>query len=81
MDKKDISIKFISNLEQMPQEEIMETLTREAVAEGISCINWEEYPYAPEVSVRVRILLEHRGIPPSLCMKCPLQLPHVSKFP
>ena len=53
MDKKDISIKFISNLEQMPQEEIMETLTREAVGEGISCINWEEYPYAPEVSVRL----------------------------
>jgi hypothetical protein len=53
MDKKEICIKFISALEQMPQEEIIRALTRETVAESVSCVNWEEYPYAPEVSVRL----------------------------
>lgn len=53
MDKKEICIKFISALEQMPQEEIIRTLIRETVAESVSCVNWEEYPYAPEVSVRL----------------------------
>ena len=53
MDKKEICIKFISALEQMPKEEIIRTLIRETVAESVSCVNWEEYPYAPEVSVRL----------------------------
>ena len=53
MSKKDISIRFISNLEQMPQEKIIETLTNVASAECISCVNWQEYSYAPEVSVRI----------------------------
>jgi hypothetical protein len=53
MDKKEICIKFISALEQMPQEEIIRALTRETVTESVSCVNWEEYPYAPEVSVRL----------------------------
>jgi hypothetical protein len=53
MNKKEICIKFISALEQMPQEEIIRALTRETVTESVSCVNWEEYPYAPEVSVRL----------------------------
>ena len=53
MNKKDICIKFISKLEEMPQADIINTLTTETHAEGISCVNWEEYPYAPEVSVRL----------------------------
>ena len=53
MDKKEICIKFISALEQMPQEEIIRALTRETGAESVSSVNWEEYPYAPEVSVRL----------------------------
>lgn len=53
MNKKDICIRFISKLEEMPQEDIINTLTSEIPAESISCVNWAEYPYAPEVSVRL----------------------------
>ena len=53
MNKKDICIRFISKLEEMPQEDIINTLTNEIPAESISCVNWAEYPYAPEVSVRL----------------------------
>ena len=53
MDMKDISIKFIPNLEQMQQEDIIETLSRETAAESVSCVNWQEYSYAPEVSLHL----------------------------
>lgn len=53
MNKKDICIKFISKLEEMQQEDIINTLTSEIPAESISCVNWAEYPYAPEVSVHL----------------------------
>ena len=53
MNRKELCIKHIPLLEQKPQDEIIYTLTQETEPEQVSCVNWKEYPYAPEVLVHL----------------------------
>ena len=53
MDLKVTDIKFISGIESWPEEEITKTLVSETEPEQVSCVNWKEYPYAPEVLVHL----------------------------
>ena len=53
MNRKEISIKYIPQLEQKPLDEIIYSLTQETEPEQVDCVNWQEYPYAPEVHVNI----------------------------
>lgn len=46
---KEIKVRYIPGIEAMPEKEIFETLTSETECNPVACVNWEEYPYAPEV--------------------------------
>ena len=51
MNKKDIYIRYIPQLETLSDEELLKTLAA-LPEEKVDCVNWAEYPYAPEVSLR-----------------------------
>ena len=50
---KSIDIKFIAEVENMTESEIKETLVSQTETEKVSYVNWNEYPYAPEVKINM----------------------------
>ena len=50
---KSIDIKFIADVEKMTESEIKEALTTQTEAHKVSCVNWNDYPYAPEVQINM----------------------------
>ena len=50
---KSIDIKFIADVEKMTESEIKEALTTQTETHKVSCVNWNEYPYAPEVQINM----------------------------
>lgn len=53
MTAKSITIKHIAQLEQMSEEKFIETMLSTAGKESVSCVNWKEFPYAPEVTLHL----------------------------
>ena len=49
--KKDIYIRYIPQVESLSGEDILKALA-DIPEEEVGCVNWQEYPYAPEVSLR-----------------------------
>lgn len=50
---KDIQVQFIADAENMTEAQLRQRLTEEGNSESISCVNWQEYPYAPEVALHL----------------------------
>ena len=50
---KSIDIKFIADVEKMTESEIKEALTTQTEAHKVSCVNWNDYPYDPEVQINI----------------------------
>lgn len=49
--KKDIYIRYIPQVESLSDEDILKALAA-LPEEKVGCVNWAEYPYAPEVSLK-----------------------------
>ena len=49
-DMKRLVLPHIEGLEQMSFGRLCDIMEREAVRQGIDCVNWREYPYCPIVS-------------------------------
>lgn len=50
---KSIDIRFIADIEQMTEGKIIETMISQTDPQEVSCVNWKEYPYAPEVRLNL----------------------------
>lgn len=50
---KEIDIRYIGGIENRTDSEIYEALNSGTCSHGIGCINWKEFPYAPEVSFNI----------------------------
>ena len=59
--KKETDIRYIPQLEALSEEELVRTL-RDAKEEKIECVNWNEYPYAPEVRLNAAFSDTHLAL-------------------
>ena len=50
---KSIDVKFIADVDKMTESEIKEALINQTETHKVSCINWNEYPYAPDVQINI----------------------------
>lgn len=50
--RKELTAPFISAIEMLSNEEVVTTL-RSTEPHAIACINWSDYPYAPEVTLHI----------------------------
>ena len=53
MQTKDIQVQFIADAESLTEAQLIQRLTEEGNTESISCVNWQDYPYAPEVDLHL----------------------------
>ena len=53
MQAKEIRAHFIAEAELLNPTELIQRLTEDCASEHISCVNWQDYPYVPEVSVHI----------------------------
>lgn len=51
MERKKVGIRHISGLEKMAENDFIKTMLAEGSEERVACINWQEYPYSPEVTL------------------------------
>jgi hypothetical protein len=50
---KTITAKHIPSLETMTDEALFAALNTEAEGNPLACVNWKEFPYAPEVRFHI----------------------------
>lgn len=50
---KTIHAKFVDGIESMPETEIFRILDSETESNEINCVNWKEFPYAPDVKFHI----------------------------
>ena len=53
METKNIQVKFIAEAENLTETQLIQRLTEDGNSESISCVNWQEYSYKPEVSLHL----------------------------
>ena len=53
MDRRKYIAAYIPEMESMTVQEIKEELCSKAERHDVSCVNWKEYPYAPQVGIRI----------------------------
>ena len=59
--KKETDIRYIPQLESLSEEDLVKAL-RDAKEEKIECVNWNEYPYAPEVRLNAAFSDTHLAL-------------------